>query len=86
MLIGSGTRFGSYDVTAKIGGGGMGEVYEARGTDRRQSTFMSMHHASARRNQLIILIQVVSGVRHDASRRTHVFPVFFMVKDNVHGC
>ena len=32
MSIATGTRFGSYEVVAQIGAGGMGEVYEARDT------------------------------------------------------
>jgi serine/threonine-protein kinase len=32
MAIPSGTRFGSYEVTAQIGAGGMGEVYQAHDT------------------------------------------------------
>src|SRR5215472_8208518 len=32
MSIAAGTRLGSYEVIAKIGVGGMGEVYEARDT------------------------------------------------------
>jgi len=29
MVIPSGTKFGSYEVAAQIGAGGMGEVYQA---------------------------------------------------------
>lgn len=32
MAIPSGTRFGSYEVNAQIGAGGMGEVYKGRDT------------------------------------------------------
>ena len=32
MSLSTGTRIGSYEVTAKIGEGGMGEVYRARDT------------------------------------------------------
>jgi serine/threonine protein kinase len=32
MAIPSGTKFGSYEVTAQIGAGGMGEVYQAHDT------------------------------------------------------
>jgi serine/threonine protein kinase len=32
MALSSGTRLGHYDVTALIGEGGMGEVYQARDT------------------------------------------------------
>ena len=32
MALVVGTRLGSYDITARIGAGGMGEVYRARDT------------------------------------------------------
>ena len=32
MPLTAGTRFGSYEVVAQIGAGGMGEVYEVRDT------------------------------------------------------
>ena len=32
MSLQTGTRLGHYDVTAKIGAGGMGEVWQARDT------------------------------------------------------
>jgi serine/threonine protein kinase len=32
MAIPSGTKFGSYEVVAQIGAGGMGEVYQAHDT------------------------------------------------------
>ena len=36
MSLQPGTRLGSYEVTALIGHGGMGEVYRARDTDSRR--------------------------------------------------
>ncbi len=35
MSLTAGTRLGIYEVTAKIGEGGMGEAYQARDTTRR---------------------------------------------------
>jgi serine/threonine protein kinase len=32
MALATGTRLGPYEVTAQIGQGGMGEVYQARDT------------------------------------------------------
>ncbi len=36
MSLSPGTRLGSYEVTALIGQGGMGEVYRARATDSQR--------------------------------------------------
>lgn len=35
-MLASGTRLGSYEVTAPLGSGGMGEVYRARDTKLRR--------------------------------------------------
>src|SRR5438045_4392752 len=37
MPLGSGDRFGPYEVVAPIGAGGMGEVYRARDTNLHRS-------------------------------------------------
>ena len=48
MTIAAGTRLGSYEITAAIGAGGMGEVYQAHDTklghDSVQSQEVSFVH------------------------------------------
>ena len=39
MALTPGTRFGVYEVSAKIGEGGMGEVYQARDTKLDRGAF-----------------------------------------------
>ena len=42
MALASGTRVGIYEVTAKIGEGGMGEVYRARATTPDQDVALKV--------------------------------------------
>jgi serine/threonine protein kinase len=46
LACASGTRLGSYDVLAKIGEGGMGEVYRALDTDLKRQVALKVRPAS----------------------------------------
>ncbi len=46
MALSEGTTIGSYRVTAKIGQGGMGEVYKARDTRLDRTVDLRVNDAS----------------------------------------
>jgi serine/threonine protein kinase len=69
MLLPPGTRFGSYEIVAPLGAGGMGEVYKAR--DTRLNRFVAIKVLPAermadegRKQRFIREAQTASALNH----------------------
>src|SRR5574341_514195 len=69
MTLGSGTRLGRYEIRAKIGAGGMGEVYLAQDTRLNRKVALKILPADvagdpARMNRFVREAKAASGLNH----------------------